>query len=100
MSRDDGEGWEFDVEEADRDDEIDGGDDAGGTDEEWRFAVEDLGDDDEEDQSAVGGNIFGSLGSDTDVIEAGSPDLENVLFVALGVVIALVVFLQFVFLFI
>jgi hypothetical protein len=67
------------------------------SDDEWRFSVSDLPADDEEEdeQSAVGGNVFGSLSSDTEVIEAGSPGRESTLFVLVGAVLALLFFFQF-----
>mgnify|MGYP000642076302 CR=1 FL=1 len=85
--------WEFatdEVDESERGDGDDGDvdvDDAG----EWRFSLSDIDD----DQSAVEGNVFGSPTSDTEVIEAGSPDLENILFLAVGVLVALGLFVQF-----
>jgi hypothetical protein len=52
-------------------------------------------DDPEDDQSAVGGNVFGSATSDTDTLEPGTLNPENVAFVLLGVVLAAFVFYQF-----
>ncbi|MEF8883016.1 MAG: hypothetical protein V5A34_10900 [Halapricum sp.] len=60
---------------------------------EWRYSLSDLDEGDE--QSAVGGNVFGSMDSDVEVVEPGEPDLENVLFVIVGALLALVFFLQF-----
>lgn len=95
---DDDSDWEFeagDVSESGRDDgDVDAGDDgdvSAGDDGEWRFSLSDLDD----DQSAVGGNVFGSPTSDSEIIEAGSPELENVLFLVVGVLVALAFFLQF-----
>lgn len=96
---DDDSDWAFaadEVDESERDDgdderERDDGDVDAGDDGEWRFSLSDL----EDDQSAVEGNVFGSPTSDTEVIEAGSPELENVLFLVVGVLVALAFFLQF-----
>jgi len=91
---DDESDWEFGA------DDMDGNEDNGGdiresgdsdTSGEWRFSLSDL----EGDQSAVEGNVFGSSTSDSEVIEAGSPAFENVLFLIVGVLLALAFFLQF-----
>jgi hypothetical protein len=92
MTDDDSE-WDIETGSVAAEDE---GADTESTDDEWRFSVSDLPDDEEEDeQSAVGGNVFGSLSSDTDIIEAGSPGRESTLFVAVGIVLALLFFFQF-----
>lgn len=52
-------------------------------------------DEERDDQSAVGGNVFGSAVSDTDTIEPGTPTLENTVFVVVGLVLASLVFFQF-----
>ncbi|QSG05007.1 DUF7312 domain-containing protein [Halapricum desulfuricans] len=96
---DDDSDWAFETEEvgddsaSGRDDRSDGERDTVSEhdDGEWRFSLSDL----EDDQSAVEGNVFGSPTSDTEVIEAGSPDLENVFFLLVGVLLALAFFLQF-----
>jgi len=87
---DDESEWELDS------DSVAAGDDRSEADHEWRYSLSDLDDEDEPDeQSAVGGNVFGSLSSDTEVIEANSPSLEGTLFVVAGAVLALLFFLQF-----
>ncbi|MCU4719477.1 DUF7312 domain-containing protein [Halapricum hydrolyticum] len=94
---DDDSDWAFGADEvgeserANGDDERERDDGDADDDGEWRFSLSDL----EDDQSAVEGNVFGSPTSDTEVIEAGSPDLENVLFLVVGVLVALAFFLQF-----
>lgn len=63
----------------------------------WKYAVEDFEDDDGEsadgaDSDEAGGqatDVFGEATSGS--IEPGSPNFENVLFVALGVAVALFV---------
>jgi len=87
---DDESEWELDS------DSVAAGDEQSEADGEWRYSLSDLDDEDEPDeQSAVGGNVFGSLSSDTEVIEANSPSLEGTLFVVAGAVLALLFFLQF-----
>ena len=66
-------------------------DDHGGDEQEWRFSVEELdgdaeteeGDDESEDS---GGNIAGAIAG-VGPLEPGDIDLENALFVLLGVVL-------------
>lgn len=53
--------------------------------EEWRYPLSDL----EEEPDESGEGVFGSF-SDDDAIEPQEIDLENVLFVVLGVVVAIV----------
>jgi len=70
-------------------------------DEEWRFSLEDIeqrnadvagdGDDGNEDG---GGNVAGALSPDEE-IEAGDIDLENALFVLVGVALAALVLAGF-----
>jgi len=89
---DDESEWELDS------DSVAAGDDRSEADHEWRYSLSDLDDEAEtetDEQSAVGGNVFGSLSSDTEVIEANSPSLEGTLFVVAGAVLALLFFLQF-----
>lgn len=86
---DDESDWEFGADDMDDSEGNDG--DIGDGDGEWRFSLSDL----EGDQSAVEGNVFGSPTSDSEVIEAGSPAFENVLFLIVGVLLALAFFLQF-----
>jgi len=91
---DDESDWEFGAESVDDSDGdvVEGSDDIeNGESGEWRFSLSDL----EDDQSAVEGNVFGSPSSDSEVIEAGSPAFENVLFLIVGVLLALAFFLQF-----
>lgn len=60
----------------------------------WKYAVEDFEDDREEDADGTetGGRATDVFGEPTSgSIEPGSPSFENVLFVALGVAIALLV---------
>lgn len=74
---------------------VENGDDT--ADDEWRYSLEDIEDDDEEseDDEEGAGNVFGSIQSATDELESGSPSLENVFFVVVGVVLALLLFAQF-----
>lgn len=62
-------------------------------DDEWRFAVEDVGGDADgegtERAEADDGSIFGPAAPEREAIDPGNPDLENVLFVVLGVVASL-----------
>ncbi len=89
---DDESDWEFGADDMDDSEGNDGNVvDDGDTSGEWRFSLSDLDD----DQSAVEGNVFGSPTSDSEVIEAGSPAFENVLFLIVGVLLALAFFLQF-----
>ncbi|MFB6184582.1 MAG: hypothetical protein ABEI96_08515 [Haloarculaceae archaeon] len=69
-------------------------------DEDWRFELSDLPtleDEDENEEAAGrdaggdGGNVAGAF-APTNAVEPGSPDLENVAFVLLGVVLTIVVF--------
>ena len=61
--------------------------DEGGEDE-WRFSLEDIGERDESDaEGEEGGNVAGAF-SPADEIEAGDIDLENALFVLVGIAIA------------
>mgnify|MGYP006977847902 CR=1 FL=1 len=66
-----------------------------GEDDEWRFSLEDVEEREAEEPAESGGNVAGSFLPDKD-IEPGDVDLENALFVALGVVIAALVLLGFV----
>lgn len=66
-----------------------------GDDEEWRFSLSDLEDEDEDDEGESPGNVAGALGPSDDV-EPGDVDLENAVFVALGVLAAGIVVLGFV----
>ena len=106
MADDEDDDWSFDTGAVGAD--ADGAEDEQSADDEqpaeadgeWRYSLSDLPDEDAEEadeteQSAVGGNVFGSLSSDTAVIEAGSPTLEGTLFVVAGSVLALLFFLQF-----
>lgn len=61
------------------DDEDDGG---------WRFSLSDLEEDDEEEEDEEG---WPDLSAE---VEAGSPELENVVFVLLGVALGVVVAVQ------
>jgi hypothetical protein len=79
------------------------GDSADEEDDEWRFSLEDLEDDDgtengtpEGEDDEVGDNVFGTLQSATEELEPGSPSLENTAFVVLGIVLALLLFAQFI----
>lgn len=55
-----------------------------GTDtEEWRFSLDDLGEEAEDDETEF--SLYGE-------VQAGSPSLENAVFVALGLALGLVVF--------
>lgn len=90
--------WRYRTEEvASEDGEAAADDTTDEDDGEWRYSLSDLDGDEEgqDDQSAVGGNVFGSFSSDTEIIEAGSPNLENTLFVIVGMLVALVFFVQF-----
>lgn len=77
---------------------------------EWRFSLEDLeddpesvspddtrqeGDEPEAGGEDAGGNVFGSLQSAAEEVESGSPSPENVVFVVVGIVLALLLFAQF-----
>ena len=64
-------------------DDPDGADDDDG----WRFSLEDL---EEDDEDAADEGWFDL----SDTVEAGSPDLENVVFVLLGVALGVVVAIQ------
>ena len=71
-------------------------------DEEWRFSLSDLEDDEEtgedeesDEEDDVGGNVFGSIQGAAEELEAGTPSKENVFFVVVGVVLALLFFAQF-----
>lgn len=87
---DDESDWEFETETVGDEDDghIEESDDDDG---DWRFSLSDL----EGDQSAVEGNVFGSPTSDSETVEAGSPEFENALFLIVGAILALVFFLQF-----
>ena len=61
----------------------------------FTFRESEVGPSEDDDQSAVGGNVFGSMSSDTEVIEPGTPSRENILFVLLGIFLGLLVFAQF-----
>jgi len=88
---DDESDWEFGTETVGNEDDDGHIDESDAGDGDWRFSLSDL----EGDQSAVEGNVFGSPTSDSEVIEAGSPEFENVLFLIVGVILALAFFLQF-----
>ena len=76
------------VNPSDSDGESDGGDDG----EEWRFSLEDIEQrTDEEDEE---GNVAGSL-SPAGEITAGDIDLENALFVLVGIALAVLVLVGF-----
>jgi hypothetical protein len=63
---------------------------------EWRFSLEDLEDDQPaEAEPNKGSNVAGDFLPD-ETLEPGDIDLENALFVALGVVLAGLVFVAFV----
>jgi hypothetical protein len=72
-------------------------DGAEGDEDEWRFSLEDIRERDEDDPERDGddperdgddgGNVAGAL-SPADEIEAGDIDLENALFVLVGIAIA------------
>jgi hypothetical protein len=88
--------WRYDAEDeadgTDRRDDFDGVDDAESDDSgerEWRFSVGDVGEDGVEN-----GDEQGWLALDS-VVEPGSVDPENALFVALGIASGLVVAVQF-----
>jgi len=103
MSGDDDE-WTVDDEQfessADREAAADEGTaDTVEEDDEWRFSLSDLEDDEEtadDEEDEVGGNVFGSLQGAAEELEAGSPSKENVFFVVVGIVLALLFFAQFV----
>ena len=104
MADDEDDGWSFetgevgaDADAAADDDQSANAEQPGDEDGEWRYSLSDLEDDeaDETEQSAVGGNVFGSFSSDSEAIEAGSPSGEGTLFVVAGAVLALLFFLQF-----
>ena len=62
---------------------------------EWRYSLEDLEDDQPAGEgSRNGGNVAGDFLPDQ-ALEPGEIDLENAVFVALGVVIAGLVFVAF-----
>lgn len=63
--------------------------------EEWRFSLSDLEDDEQEKEEESTGNVAGGLGPSGDV-EPGDIDLENAIFVGLGVLAAGIVILGFV----
>lgn len=92
---DDESDWEFGAGEISTEEDDEPGDEQS-AESEWRYSLSDLDDTESDDeQSAIGGNVFGSMESDVEVIEPGSPDLVNVLFVIVGVLLALVFFWQF-----
>ncbi|MHB9288454.1 hypothetical protein ACKVMT_15595 [Halobacteriales archaeon Cl-PHB] len=64
----------------------------GDSEDEWRFSLEDLEGDTAEDS---GGNIAGAF-TPSEELEPGDVDLENALFVVLGVVVMLLVVAGFV----
>jgi hypothetical protein len=64
-------------------------------DDEWRFSLEDLEDDQPTGEgSDDGGNVAGDFLPD-EALEPGEIDLENAIFVGLGVVLAGLVFVAF-----
>jgi hypothetical protein len=64
-------------------------------DDEWRFSLEDLEDDPPAGaESDDGGNVAGDFLPD-EALEPGDIDLENAVFVGLGVLIAGLVFVAF-----
>jgi hypothetical protein len=62
---------------------------------EWRFSLSDLEDDQPAEDEQAGGNVAGDFMPD-DTLNPGEIDLENAVFVALGVVLAGLVFVAFV----
>lgn len=98
MADDEDDGWSVETSDVGTDADADPDAEVSDDESEWRFSLSDLEDEDTEktdEQSAVGGNVFGSFSSDSEVIEAGSPTLEGTLFVVAGAVLALLFFLQF-----
>lgn len=64
-------------------------DEAGSDEEEWRFSVDDVSADPEDDDEE--GSVFGPRPDEgAREVVPGDPDLENALFVALGVLASLV----------
>lgn len=65
--------------------------------EEWRYSLEDLDDDSEPGATSdeSGGNVAGSFFPDEELVP-GDIDLENALFVLLGVILSGLVFVWFV----
>lgn len=63
----------------------------GDSEDEWRFSLEDL----ESDEADSDGNIAGAF-TPSEELEPGDVDLENALFVVLGVVVMLLVVAGFV----